>query len=132
MVRSVILAAALLAIAPAAWAQDCPDESQSGLTQCADAAYKKTDAALNATYKQIVARLKDDEATAKSLLAAQRAWIAYRDAECNFLTSGSQDGSVYPMLQAQCLDELTSKRVDDLKALLTCEEGDMSCPVPAP
>jgi uncharacterized protein YecT (DUF1311 family) len=131
MLKTLAAAAILLAALPAA-AQDCPDQSQSGLTQCAASAYKKTDAALNATYKQIMGRLKGDEATAKSLVTAQRAWIAYRDAECDFLTSGAAGGTIQPMLVAQCLDTLTSQRVDDLKALLNCEEGDLSCPVPQP
>ena len=133
MLKPMIAAAAvLLAAFPAAAQQDCPDDSQAGLNQCAGDAYKKADAALNATYKQVMARLKDSEATAKSLVAAQRAWIAYRDAECDFMSSGVEGGSARPMIVAQCLEQLTTQRADDLKALLSCEEGDLSCPVPQP
>jgi uncharacterized protein YecT (DUF1311 family) len=132
MFKPVIAAAAvLLAALPAAAQQDCPDDSQAGLNQCAGDAYKKADAALNAAYKQVMARL-NSEATAKSLVAAQRAWIAYRDAECDFISSGVEGGSARPMIVAQCLEQLTSQRADDLKALLSCEEGDLSCPVPQP
>lgn len=132
MLKPVIAAAAiLLAALPAMAQQDCPDDSQAGLNQCAGDAYKKADAALNATYKQVMARLKDSEAAAKSLVAAQRAWIAYRDAECDFMSSGVEGGSARPMIVAQCLEQLTTQRADDLKALLSCEEGDLSCPVPA-
>lgn len=132
MLKPVIAAAAiLLAALPAMAQQDCPDDSQAGLNQCAGDAYKKADAALNATYKQVMARLKDSEAAAKSLVAAQRAWIAYRDAECDFMSSGVEGGSARPMIVAQCLEQLTTQRADDLKALLNCEEGDLSCPVPA-
>jgi hypothetical protein len=35
------------------------------------------------------------------------------------------------MLRLQCLDALTAKRVEDFKVYLKCEEGDLSCPVPA-
>jgi len=130
MLKPVIAAAILLAALPAAAQQDCPDDSQAGLNQCAGDAYKKADAALNATYRQVMARLKDSEAAAKSLVAAQRAWIAYRDAECDFISSGVEGGSARPMIVAQCLEQLTARRTDDLKALLNCEEGDLSCPVP--
>ena len=130
MLKPVIAAAILLAALPAAAQQDCPDDSQAGLNQCAGDAYKKADAALNATYRQVMARLKDSEAAAKSLVAAQRAWIAYRDAECDFMSSGVEGGSARPMIVAQCLEQLTTRRTDDLKALLNCEEGDLSCPVP--
>lgn len=133
MLKPVIAAAIiLLAALPAAAQQDCPDDSQAGLNQCAGDAYKKADAALNATYKQVMARLKDSEDSAKSLVAAQRAWIAYRDAECDFISSGVEGGSTRPMIVAQCLEQLTTQRADDLKALLNCEEGDLSCPVPQP
>ena len=132
MLKPVIAAAILLAALPAAAQQDCPDDSQAGLNQCAGDAYKKADAALNATYKQVMARLKDSEATAKSLVVAQRAWIAYRDSECDFISSGVEGGSARPMIVAQCLEQLTTQRADDLKALLSCEEGDLSCPVPQP
>lgn len=131
MLKPVIAAAILLAALPAMAQQDCPDDSQAGLNQCAGDAYKKADAALNAAYKQVMARLKDSDAAAKSLVAAQRAWIAYRDAECDFMSSGVEGGSARPMVVAQCLEQLTTQRADDLKALLNCEEGDLSCPVPA-
>ena len=131
MLKPAIAAAAILFAALPAAAQDCPDESQAGLNQCADEAYKKADTALNATYKEVMARLKDSEDTAKSLVAAQRAWIAYRDAECDFIASGVEGGSALPMIVLQCREQETTRRTDELKALLNCEEGDLSCPVPA-
>ncbi len=115
----------------AAWAQDCANASdQASLNMCADMAYKKTDIILNAVYSQIVARLKGDPQTTKLLVTAQKSWLSFRDAECNFATSGSAEGSVYPMLVTQCRDDLTSKRIEDLKLYLHCQEGDLSCPVP--
>lgn len=45
--------------------------------------------------------------------------------------SSSADGSVYPMLVAQCRDGLTHTRVTELKVYLHCQEGDMSCPLPS-
>ena len=101
------------------------------MTVCADQAFKKADAELNAVYKQITSRLKDNPDAAKLLVTAQKSWVNFRDAECAFSTSSAAQGSIYPMLVAQCRDTLTRKRVVELKAYLHCEEGDMSCPVPA-
>jgi len=112
-------------------AQDCADQTQMGLDQCADAAYKKTDAKLNAVYRQIVARLAGDADTKARLVAAQKAWIAFRDAECKFRAGNAEGGSIYPMLVIQCRDALEQKRIEELSAQLECEEGDLSCPVPA-
>jgi uncharacterized protein YecT (DUF1311 family) len=132
--RIFFATAVLMAIAPiaVALAQDCANAtSQMAMNVCADQAYRKTDAELNAVYKQINDRLKDDKETIKLLVNAQKAWLAFRDAECTFSTSASAQGSVYPMLVAQCRDGLTSKRIDELKTYLRCEEGDMGCPVPS-
>ena len=106
-----------------------PNGSQADLTECYGNAYKASDAELNALYKQIEGRLKDDEATTKLLVTAQRAWLAFRDAECDFSTSAASGGTIRAMLDAICLDRLTSKRIDDFKTYLNCQEGALDCPV---
>lgn len=100
------------------------------MNECAGKALKKSDAELNAVYKEIEQRLKDDADTTKLLVTAQRNWVAFRDAECTFSDSRSAEGSVYPMIYAMCIDGLTQLRTKQLKVYLNCEEGDMSCPVP--
>ena len=132
--RMILVTSVLMAIAPmaVALAQDCANAtSQMAMNVCADQAYRKTDAELNAVYSQINGRLKQDKEATKLLVNAQKAWLAFREAECTFSTSASAQGSVYPMLVAQCRNGLTSKRIDELKAYLRCEEGDLSCPVPS-
>ncbi|MDI6027823.1 lysozyme inhibitor LprI family protein [Corticibacterium sp. UT-5YL-CI-8] len=131
-IRLVLIAGGLLYCGAASAAEcDPKDESQMGMNICAAADYKTADAKLNATYAEIVKRLSDDEDGKKRLQAAQRAWIVYRDAECNFATGNAQEGSIYPMLQDNCLEGETLDRVKQLDVYLHCEEGDMSCPVPA-
>lgn len=63
-----------LAAAPAAYAvDDCSGASnQAAMTECADKALIASDAELNALYKQIQGRLKDDQAASKLLVGAQR------------------------------------------------------------
>jgi uncharacterized protein YecT (DUF1311 family) len=74
-----------------------------------------------------------DDADGRNLLTtAQKAWIAFRDAECDFQAGNSVDGSIYPMLIAMCRTGLTQKRTEELKVYLNCDEGDTLCPVPAP
>jgi uncharacterized protein YecT (DUF1311 family) len=131
MRRFVFVFCAALAAAPAALAYECEDQTQSGLNACAEAAYRKADAALNNVYKQIVRRLKDDAPTAKLLVMAQKAWIDYRDAECEFSSSGVIGGSLYPMTLAICQEAMTTRRTRELGEYLKCGEGDAGCPVPA-
>ena len=127
------VAIATLAGGDAAMTRACTDQSsQSAMNQCAGAAYEKTDAELNAAYREIMARLASDQQARQRLTAAQRAWIAFRDAECAFATEGSAGGSIYPYLLTTCRDGLTGARLAQLRAYLDCREGDLACPVPAP
>ena len=82
---TVLAFAAAAALPGAAAAQECDraDESQTGMNICAAADYRAADAELNQTYDKIVKRLGADDATKKRLKEAQRAWIAFRDAECD-------------------------------------------------
>lgn len=128
----LVLALGVALLCGPAQAQECGDQtSQAAMNECANHAYRTSDAALNAAYREIVARLADDEAGRGRLQAAQRAWLAFRDAECAFATADSADGSIHPYLQATCLDALIQARLGQLKIYLACQEGDLSCPVPA-
>jgi len=132
MRRLLFLVLVVMAPVSVARADDCTNAvDQRTMNECADKAYKKSDAELNALYKQIKQRLKGNVDGTKLLIAAQRAWVTFRDAECKFSTSAVSGGSVYPAIYAGCVDRLTKTRIDDLKAYLTCQEGDLSCPVPA-
>lgn len=99
--------------------------SQAGLNECYGNEYKKQDDLLNQTYKQAMKLATDTQKT--QLKAAQNAWIAYRDADCTFLTSGADGASVAPMVHAQCMADKTRERTELLKSTLHCEEGDVSC-----
>jgi uncharacterized protein YecT (DUF1311 family) len=137
MRRLALLALAALLPAPllsaSALAQDCAKAAdQMTLNQCADQSFRRADAELNRLYRQIEGRLKGAPDSAKALVSAQRAWIAFRDAECAFSASDVTGGSIYPMIYSGCVEGLTRKRIDDLKGYLSCQEGDMSCPVPTP
>lgn len=121
----VLLATPGLAASPCENAQD-----QVTLNQCANEEFAAADKKLNASYREIQKRLADDPDTKKLLVAAQRAWMKFRDAECAFSSSSSGGGSIQPMLIANCQAQLTSERSKQLDAYLECSEGDMSCPVP--
>lgn len=130
---AMLAVAAILAFPTMALAKDkCADpQDQATMDECAGASFKQTDKKLNDLYKQIEGRLKDDADTKRLLVQAQREWIKFRDAECDFQTAGAGGGSMLPMLVAQCVDGLTKARIKAFERYLKCEEGDMSCPVPA-
>ena len=89
------------------------------------AKYKAADARLNKTYRALLAAATT--LGRAKLLAAQRAWLIYRDSECAYETEGTMDGSIHPMMVAGCLESVTRAQTARLNAQLHCQEGDMSC-----
>ena len=124
----VLLALPPLLFTSMAFAVDCDD--QAAMNQCAAQQNAAADKELNALYQQITSRLKSNPDSKKQLVSAQRAWVAFRDAECKFSASGVTAGSVYPLIYSNCTTELTKARVATFKTYLKCQEGDLGCPVP--
>jgi len=127
--RRILLSACLVVLAGTSIvrAQECDrsDDSQQMMNICAGEDYQAADARLNAAYQNLIS---SDDADSKRLLqAAQRAWIAFRDAECAHTTAASAGGSIHAMEVSQCLTRLTNERIKQLAASANCEEGDASC-----
>ena len=90
-------------------------QTQTEMNADADADFRKADAELNAIYAQAKAAL-DKEGRAK-LVTAQRAWLAYRDAQAALEADSARGGSMAPMLHAMALTELTETRTAQLRKL---------------
>lgn len=128
MKRTLIAAAALLA-SGAAWADDCSNaNTQTEMNQCAAAQYQAADKKLNETWQQALKRASGQQQ--ELLRKAQQAWISLRDADCAFLASGAEGGSMQPMLISQCMTDKSVEREAFLASLLQCEDGDQNCPLP--
>ena len=132
MVRSLLLAIALIAFAVPAHAGDadgidCKNAMvQRDLNICADKDYQVADKKLNAVYAKITAALGDENYKTK-LKAAERAWMAYRDTECVFETAENEGGSIYPMEYSGCLTKLTNARTKQLQSYLECFKDADKC-----
>ena len=111
----------------AASALDCADtRTQTDINQCAYENFQKADAVLNQVYAKLRARTTDPDSL-KRLVAAEKAWLAYRDRECDFETEDSIGGSIRPSEMAACYEEKTIARTAELKKQLGCPEGDPTC-----
>jgi uncharacterized protein YecT (DUF1311 family) len=125
--RTTLLIALLATIAPAALAAtECSDKPEcwpdgsamrTGLQAGVD--LKKADRELNATYQRIVKSLPDDQDDnfpKRTLIAAQREWVKFRDANCAAI--GEVSGGVrmwkssYDVL---CQLDMTKARTAELK-----------------
>jgi uncharacterized protein YecT (DUF1311 family) len=107
-------AAGLLLAAAPARADECANPmDQSTMNICADRDYRAADAVLNKTYRQALDKLDED---GRALLKeSERAWIAFRDAECRYEAAPNQGGSIYPLIYSGCLTRLTKVRIAELK-----------------
>lgn len=92
-------------------------QTQMELNDCQAREYKKADGALNAVYKQLMAKI-DDEGERGALKTAQQAWIKYRDANCEFESYLNKGGTMYSMVYDGCLTALTEERTRHLRDLL--------------
>ena len=124
------LAVAPMAFSAAVFAVDCNNPpggtdltSAQANYQCAEKDRIAADAKLNRVYKRLTGFLKDNaeqETMPKTqIVAAQRAWLEFRDAECDFRTS--LNGGAHQWLivnHSQCLTELTVQRTKVLQGYL--------------
>jgi len=101
--------------------------STLGISMCQNAEAEAWDVLLNDEYRQTMqwAKMADAEEAvyfpefanlAKSLLAAQRAWITYRDAECELDYAIWGSGSMRHIAGTACIMQLTAERTIELRA----------------
>ena len=88
-------------------------ESTMGMIECAAGELKLQDARLNRAYQDAMKRL-DLPRQKAALKKAQRAWIAYRDADCASLYD--QDWGSLSRIEANaCMLDHTARRADALE-----------------
>lgn len=97
--------------------QTCLDSeegsSTKGMIDCIGAELKVQDAALNAAYRKLVADRTPDQKA--GLLKAQRAWIAFRDADCAARYSPDW-GTISAITANMCVLQRTVERTLELEA----------------
>ncbi|MDF1606663.1 lysozyme inhibitor LprI family protein [Hoeflea sp. YIM 152468] len=125
---AILLTAAAFADEP----PSCLDpQTQVELTYCASVDYESADADLNALWPDIVAAAKTNDeyvadmiagsdvpTTLEALRTAQRAWIKYRDAQCEYEAYEVFGGTAQPMVGSLCLARLTRERIEVLSQTL--------------
>ena len=138
MKRIAVVAFAAFACAPG-WSQTPPDFSaidtqleacsnqhpnNPGVSNCTMLAKAAADRRLNEVYEAALHTLNHpgpthapyDPEVPRRLIAAERAWIAFRDAECNFQSTVALGGTGEGYAYAACLYEKTKARVRALTA----------------
>jgi uncharacterized protein YecT (DUF1311 family) len=128
--KSLLAVLLMTIISFACFAQDsaeyraCSDKAntQSEMTACASDEAARVDAKLNTTYRALLARVASQPEPLAKIKAAQRAWIAYRDAYIE-ATYPAKDkaieyGSIYPLDVNLLRAKLTRRQVAALEDML--------------
>jgi uncharacterized protein YecT (DUF1311 family) len=104
---------------------DCSDPKTTvEMNVCADAAFKEADKRLNALYKDALAYIESSDLEApydrksweEAMRASQRAWVAFRDADCTGLVPMEWSGGTGTSSAVMgCMTEKTEARINELK-----------------
>ena len=123
MIAAMLLAAALQAAATDPLETACyeRDQSQQGMNRCAGEALQRAEKDMDAQLAKLLEDYRDDAEGKKLLVKWQRAWLAYRDTECEVAAMGSLGGSIWPMEVAMCAADMTRKRTGELAAMIESE-----------
>lgn len=91
-------------------------QTQTEMNICAGIAYRNADRKLNQVYQQLMPKLPASRR--QRLIAAQQAWIRFRDTSCDFETTAVAGGTMAPMIYGGCLARVTEQRIKDLQNYL--------------
>jgi uncharacterized protein YecT (DUF1311 family) len=137
----ILTALAVFALAfPAAAAEpiDCSDARTTiEMNFCADKEFAAADAQLNTVYKEALAKIAqsdgekpyDSKSWETALRASQRAWLAFRNADCKGLVPMEWSGGTGTTVAVLgCMVQLTQARAKTLKERFTEPEGPAKVP----
>ena len=79
--------------------------------------FKRADTELNTVYRKVIALLPDEKSV-ELLQKAQRAWVAFRDANAAFHADEMRGGSAAPLLFYGQQTQLTKSRLKHLQRYL--------------
>ena len=94
------------------------DNSNSGMKICTREALNDADALLNAVYQKVNGTLaaSDEQETITRLKTAQRAWIVFRDAQCQLSGAQMLGGTGEQLVVLGCHYKMTTDRINELEA----------------
>lgn len=124
MKSAIVIAFLVVSLsAGSAQALDCANAiTTPEINECASIEKDKVEAKLNDTYKKALAFLdnsdpliKEDAAKAKAKLKeAQRAWIKFRETDCDAIYSFNASGTMRTVLWIGCMQSHAEQRINEL------------------
>lgn len=85
------------------------------MNECLPSAYSDAERDLNALYTAVKSKL--ESGSIEKLQVAQRAWIRYRDSDCEAEAGLYEGGSIQPAVRSGCLERVTRARIAELHVI---------------
>jgi len=108
------------------------DKNTITINECAHSVWRKADAELNSLYQEQLRYLLSSETefppgrgASKKLIAAQRAWVVFRDKDCEYQL-GEPGGSGDTFETLKCMYKRTITRTVELREYIACRYN--GCP----
>jgi uncharacterized protein YecT (DUF1311 family) len=115
---AVLILPPLLLLAQSASSDDtsCKDASTTAaMRACENLRYESADQKLNAAYARLVTQV--DHLRREKLKQSQRAWVAFRNANADFLASAAEGGTLGPLIRVTAMAEMTEARATELEKI---------------
>jgi uncharacterized protein YecT (DUF1311 family) len=102
---------------------DCKNQkTQFDMNFCANQQARAADRKLNQAYQTLIRSYKGTRRESQ-LVAAQQAWIKFRDTNCAFTSAAYEGGSIQPMVYSNCIEKMTNDRTKQLEDFAKNREG---------
>lgn len=120
---SILAAAVLLQITSAHAANPCDTQNNTiEINACANLQFAEQDRLLNSAYQALLKTLSPNkparsagESPRAMLVAAQRRWAAFRDADCKARQQVYAGGSIQAAVYLGCMKQRTEQRIRELQ-----------------
>jgi uncharacterized protein YecT (DUF1311 family) len=114
----------------AAVASACPGNDTVSISQCEWKRYERANVRMNKKFKRALASVRmidkeraltinNDPTEASVLIKAQRAWVKFRDLQCQQEEISARPGTVAPWTGANCMLRMTKDRTDKLDWMIS-------------
>jgi uncharacterized protein YecT (DUF1311 family) len=118
-------------VSEALQACDAKAGSQVEVNRCAEEEAKRTDDAMNRAYEGLLAKAAKNLVAVRKIKAAQKAWLAFREAHLDAVFPAEDKQAAYGTVQPMCASllraDLARDRIKVLESMANPEEGDVCC-----
>ena len=120
----VLLASILCCAQDSAMYRSCSKQAntQHDMSVCANDEAKRVDDELNKVYKLLLSKVRGNPVATAKIRAAQKAWVAYRDAYIDAMYPAkdkqAEYGSIFPMEVDLLAAKLTRQQISALQDIL--------------